>query len=169
MSWRFAQRAGCKCVSECVRSTWVCVLRQFAALWTIRLWEMRLITWYIIIQCYYYYYSPLSLGFHSIACLVMLSGDLRRACGLKKKIQPAQTSWLSRQNKHQTSKLDLCEGRKLFNCIVDSDVQLSVYSFSCFISVLSVCRFVKDNVCRKFEHCCVLSIIIIKKRSFLTS
>ena len=36
-------------------------------------------------------------------------------------------------------------------------------SFSCFIC-LSVCRFVKGNVCRKYAYCFVLSTL--KKRSF---
>ena len=63
------------------------------------------------------------------------------------------------------SKLDLCEGGSFSTAIFNSDIQLSVDTFSCFISV---CPFVallnKGNVCRK---CACL--VDIKKRSFFTA
>ena len=51
------------------------------------------------------------------------------------------------------SKLDLCEGGSFSTAIFESDMQLSLYSCSCFISVTPF----KGNVCRKFTHCFVLS------------
>ena len=38
-----------KCVGECVRSMWVCVLLHFAALWPWWQWELRLLKFFIII------------------------------------------------------------------------------------------------------------------------
>ena len=56
------------------------------------------------------------------------------------------------------------EGGSFSTAISNRDIQLSVYSFSCF---RSVCRFAKGNVCRQFAHCFALSIL--KTRSFVTS
>ena len=39
------------------------------------------------------------------------------------------------KNANQVSKLDICEWRSLSTAIFNSDIQLSVYSFSCFIYV----------------------------------
>ena len=50
------------------------------------------------------------------------------------------------------TKLDLCEGGSFSTVIFNSDIQLSVFPISCLIC-LSVCHFVKGNVCRKFAHC----------------
>ena len=40
-------------------------------------------------------------------------------------------------------KLDLCEGGKFSTAVGNSDIQLSVYSFSCFISVCPFVAFLK--------------------------
>ena len=61
-----------------------------------------------------------------------------------------------RPDQQNIAKLDLCEGGSYSTAIFNSDIQLSVYSCSCFISV---CRFVKGNVCGKFAHCFVLSAL----------
>ena len=67
-------------------------------------------------------------------------------------------------NKNEQTNL---RGRKFFNSIFNSDILLSVYSFSCF---LSVCPFVSLLKARYAEHShIVLSCRYKKNRSFLTS
>ena len=61
-----------------------------------------------------------------------------------------------------SSKLDLCEGWS-FQLRSSSDIQRSVYSFSCSISV---CHFVKRQRVPKIRTFCLVDI---KKRLFLTS
>ena len=56
----------------------------------------------------------------------------------------------------EISKLDLCEGGSFSTAIFNSDIQLSVYSISCFTYIcLSVCPFCKGDVCRKFALFCL--------------
>ena len=47
------------------------------------------------------------------------------------------------------SKLDLCEGGSFSPTIFNSDIELSVFPISCFISV---CRFVEGNVSTYAEN-----------------
>ena len=62
---------------------------------------------------------------------------------------------------------DLCEGGSFSTAMFSSDIQLSVYSFSCFISVCPFVALLKATLFRKCAHC--FCLVGITKWSFLTS
>ena len=54
------------------------------------------------------------------------------------------------------------EGGSFWTAIFNNDIQLSVTLFPCVLyrfQRLSICRFVKGNLCRKSAHCLVLSTL----------
>ena len=51
--------------------------------------------------------------------------------------------------------------------LTHSQINGQFASFSCFISCLYVCRFVKGNICRQF--CTLFCLVQIKKRLYFTS
>ena len=56
------------------------------------------------------------------------------------------------------------EGGSFWTAIFNNDIQLSVTLFPCVLyrfhfQCLSICRFVKGNLCRKSAHCLVLSTL----------
>ena len=56
--------------------------------------------------------------------------------------------------------LHVCEGGSFSTAIFNGDIQLikGLLTFVFYVR-LSVCRIVKSNACRKFEHCFVLSTL----------
>ena len=63
------------------------------------------------------------------------------------------------------SKLDLCGGGSFSTAIFNSDIQLSIYTCSCFISVCPFVALLKET----FTDISHVVLVDIKKLSFLTS
>ena len=66
--------------------------------------------------------------------------------------------------------LDLCEGGSFSPTIFKSDIELSVYHISCFISVCPLVALSKAKFAENLHFVfCLVHMAYIKKRSFLTS
>ena len=88
--------------------------------------------------------STSTLGQHRycvVLCCVVLCWH---SCVVFHCLRNSDSFWLS--------KLDLCEGGSFSPTIFNSDIELSVFPISCFISV---CCFVEGNICQKCTHCFV--------------
>ena len=72
------------------------------------------------------------------------------------KLPPSQRSSLE---KFSFSKLDLCEGGSFSTAIFNSDIQLSVYSFLCFVSVCPLVALLKATYAENSHTVFVLSIL----------